>query len=126
MREDQIVSESLRRKAHGQPNGEVAWGGDDIEAALREIADAGQVILGFEIFEPWPGDKLKAWGCSGYQIDPFLESMSWNECVRLALDAAIKDVRDTKRLTGLEPPYSDLWFLVSSVDQLRLKRNNLL
>ena len=124
MREDQIVSEALRRKAHVQPNGEVGRGGDDIEDALREIADAGQVILGFEIFEPLSEGKLRAWGGSGYEIDAFLESVPWNECVRLALDAAIKDVRDTKRLTGLAPPYSDLWFLISSVDQLRLKRNN--
>ena len=36
----------------------------------------------------------------------FLESTPWNECVRLALDAAIRDVRDTKRLSGLEPRYS--------------------
>jgi hypothetical protein len=124
MREDQMVSEPLRIKAHVRPNGEVCWGGDDIVAALREVADAGQVILGFEILEPLSEGKVKVWGWSGYEMDAFLDSVPWNECVRLALDAAIKDVRDTKRLTGLEPPYSDLWYLVTSIDRLGLKRNN--
>jgi hypothetical protein len=118
MREDEIVSEPLRQKAHVMDNDEVCWGGDDIEAALREIADAGQVILGFEILEPLSEGKLKVWGWSGFEMDAFLESTPWNECVRLALDAAITEVRDTRRLTGLEPPFSDLWYLVTSVDQL--------
>jgi hypothetical protein len=118
MREDEIVSEPLRLRAHVLPNGEVCWAGDDIEAALREIADAGQVILGFEILEPLPEDTLNVWGWSGFEVDAFLESTPWNDCVRLALDAAITEVRDTRRLTGLEPPFSDLWYLVTSVDQL--------
>jgi hypothetical protein len=116
-REDLLVSESLRRKAHVLPNGEVCWGGDDIEAALHEIADAGQVILGFEILEPLREGKLKVWGWSGFKMDGFLQSAPWSKCVRLALDAAIKEVRDTGRF-GLEPPFSDLWYLVTSANQL--------
>lgn len=119
MREDQVVSEPLRLKAHILPNGEVCWGGDDIEAALREIADAGQVILGFDIIEPLSGGKLRDCGTSGYQMDQLLESEPWDECVTLALDLSIKDVRDTLRLTGLKAPWSDLWYCVCSVDQLR-------
>ena len=118
MREDEIVSEPLRLRAHVLPNGEVCWAGDDIEAALREIADAGQLILGFEILESLPEDTLNVWGWSGFEVDAFLESTPWNDCVRLALDAAIAEVRDTRRLTGLEPPFSNLWYLVTSVDQL--------
>ncbi|MGC1759341.1 MAG: hypothetical protein WA742_08310, partial [Candidatus Cybelea sp.] len=76
------------------------------------------VILGFEILEPLPEDTLNVWGWSGFEVDAFLESTPWNDCVRLALDAAITEVRDTRRLTGLEPPFSDLWYLVTSVDQL--------
>lgn len=118
MREDEIVSELLRLRAHVLPNGEVCWGGDDIEAALREIADAGQVVLGFEILEPLSEGKLRVWGWSGFEMDTYLQSTPWIECVRLSLDAAIAEVRDTRRLTGLEPPFSELWYLVTSVDQL--------
>lgn len=118
MREDEMVSEPLRLSAHVLDNGEVCWGGDDIVAALREIAGAGQVILGFDMLEPLSGGKLRPWGTSGYSVDSFLESKPWDECVTLALDAAIRDVHDTQRLTGLKPPYSDLWYCVTSVDQL--------
>lgn len=62
MREDEIVSEPLRGAAHVLSNGEVCWGPDHIEAALREIANAGLVTLGFDILEPLPGDDLAAWG----------------------------------------------------------------
>jgi hypothetical protein len=119
VREDQIVSDPLRLKAHVLPNGEVCWGGDDIESALREIADAGQVILGFDILEPLSGGKFKAWGTSGYEMDAFLESKSWDECVALAFELSVKDFRDTLRLTGLKAPWSDVWYCVSSVDRLR-------
>jgi hypothetical protein len=121
MREDQIVSEALQQKAHVLPNGEVCWSGDNIETALREIANAGQVILGFDILEPLSGEKLRDWGTSGYEMDVFLKSKPWDECVTLALDAAIKDVRDTQRLTGLKGPYSDLWYCVVSTDRLSSK-----
>lgn len=66
LREDEIDSEPLRMRAHVQPNHEVCWGGDDIEAALRERANAGQVILGFKILEPMAEGKLKVWDWSGF------------------------------------------------------------
>jgi len=115
VREDQIVSELLRTKAHVLPGGrEVCWGGDDIEAALREIAGAGHVILGFDIVEPLPGGEIKYRGTSGYETSAYLQSKPWDECISLALEAAIKDVRDTPRLTGLKAPYSHLWYCVVS------------
>lgn len=39
-------------------------------------------------------------------MTPFLESAPWSECVGLALDKAIAEVRDTRRLTVLKPPAS--------------------
>jgi hypothetical protein len=115
MREDQIVSEALQLKAHVLPNGEVCWRGDDVETALREIANAGQVILGFDILEPLSGEKLRDWGTSAFDMGLSLQSKSWKECVALSHELALKDVRDTQRLTGLKPPYDDLWYLVVTV-----------
>ena len=85
MREDEMVSEHLRLKVHVLDDGEVSWGGADIEAALREIADAGQVILGFAILEPLSGGKLRPWGTSAYKVDAFLHSKSWDECSVIAI-----------------------------------------
>ncbi len=115
IREDQVVSERLRIRARVLPGDrEVCWTRDDIEAALREVADAGYVILGFDILEPLSGGEFQDWGTSAYDIGPFLKSKPWDECVSLALDAAIKDVRDTHRLTGLKPPHSHLWYCVTA------------
>ena len=87
MREStEMVVIVLRLEAHVLDNGEVCWGGDDIEAALREIADAGQVTLGFEILEPLPEGELQVWGWSGFQMDEYLRSAPWSECMRPALD----------------------------------------
>ena len=119
MREDEIVSEPLLLRAHVLPNGEVCWAGDDIEAALREIADAGQVILGFEILEPLPEDTLNVWGWSGFEVDAFLESTPWNDCVRLALDAAITEVPRHTSINGTRAAFfRPLGASVNSVDQL--------
>jgi len=118
MREDEIVSEQLRQRAWVWDNGEVCWNRDDIESAVHEVADAGLVVLGFDIIERLSGDRQKPWGTSGYDMDAFLRSKPWAECVTLARDLAIKDVRDTQRLTGERPPFSDLWYCVVTVDQL--------
>jgi hypothetical protein len=122
MREDEIVSEQLRRRAWVWENGEVCWNGDDIESALQEIADAGLVVLGFDIIEGRSGGRKKPRGTSGYDIDPLLRSGAWTDCVTLARDLAIRDVRDTQRLTGEKPPYSDLWYCVVTVDQLGIRK----
>jgi hypothetical protein len=122
MREDEIVSERLRKKARVLPNGEVCWSRDDIESALHEIADAGLVTLGFDILEPLSGGKVTAWGTSAYEMDALLQSKPWAECVALARDLAIKDIGDTQRLTGLKAPHSDLWYCVVTVDQLDARK----
>lgn len=122
MREDKIVAEELRRRAWVLDNDEVCWNGDDIESALCEIADAGLVILGFDIFERLSGGKIRAWGTSAYEMDASLQAKTWGECIPLARDLAIKDVRDTQRLTGLKPPYSDLWYCVVTVDELEARK----
>lgn len=122
MREDKIVSETLRQSAWVWENDEVCWNGDDIESALHGIADAGLVTLGFDIIERVSGGKKKPWGTSGYEMDAFLKSRPWTECVAFARDLAIKDVKDTERLTGLKPPYSDLWYCVVTVDQLGARK----
>jgi hypothetical protein len=114
VREDEIVSKDLSEKAKVFGN-EVGWSGDDIEAALRGIADAERVVLGFDIIEPVSGGKLTCWGTSAFDMGPFLQSKSWKECVVLSRELALKDVSDTQRLTGLRAPYSDLWYLVVTV-----------
>ena len=113
-----MVSEPLRLKAHVLHTDEVCWARDDIEAALRELANADQVVLGFDIMELLPGGSPCIQGTSAYDMDAFLPSKSWKECVALALELSIKDVRDTQRLTGLKAPHSHLWYCVVTVDQL--------
>jgi hypothetical protein len=122
MREDQIVSEALRSRVRLLPNGEVCWLGSDIEQALHEIANAGQVILGFEILEPLSDGRFKACGISAYKIDDDLLTKTWEECVRNSLALSLRDVHDTRRLTGLKPRYDDLWYCVSSVDRIRERK----
>ena len=85
MLEIELVSEGMKSRAHILQTSEVCWGGADIEAALREIADAGQVILGFDILEPLSGGKLRPWGTSAYKVDAFLHSKSWDECSVIAI-----------------------------------------
>jgi len=123
MREDEIISKQLRQRAWVWDNGEVCWNGDDIESALQEMANSGLVVLGFDIIERLSGDRKKLWGTSGYEMDALLWSKPWAECVTLARDLAIKDVRDAQRLTGLKPPYSDLWYCVVTVDQLGARQS---
>jgi hypothetical protein len=122
MREDEIVSEQLSQKAWVWENDEVCWNGDDIESALQEMAESALVVLGFDIVERLSGGKKKSWGTSGYEMDVLLRSKPWRGCVILARDLAIKDVRDTQRLTGLKPPYPDLWYCVVTVDQVRARK----
>jgi hypothetical protein len=114
VREDKIVSKDLTDKARVFGN-EVGWSGDYIEAALRGIADAERVVLGFDIVEMVRGGKLTCWGTSAFDMGPFLQSKSWKECVVLSRELALKDVCNTQRLTGLKAPYSDLWYLVVTV-----------
>ena len=114
MREDEIVSKDLCEKAKLFGD-KVGWSGDRIEAALRGIADAERVVLGFDIVEQLSGGKLRCWGTSAFDMGPFLQSTSWKECVVLSRELALKDVSDTQRLTGLKAPYSDLWYLVITV-----------
>lgn len=118
IREDEIVSEPLKLKAHLHPHGDVCWSGNDIEAALGEISLAGRVILGFDIVEPLPRGKVRLWGASDYDMEIALRSKSWNECIAHSYELAIKAVRDTRRLTGLEPPYGDLWYCVVTTDRV--------
>lgn len=55
-------------------------------------------------------------------MDALLQSRPWAECVELARDFAIRDVADTQRLTGLEPPHRELWYCVATADQLEARR----
>jgi hypothetical protein len=123
MRKNDILSEELKRKAHFTPGGEACWSGSDIQDALREIANSGRLILGFDILEPMSDGRVKDWGRTHYAIDDRLRQKTWEERIAISLDLATKCVLDTKTLTGgLEPPYDDLWYCVSSVDILEEKR----
>jgi hypothetical protein len=74
VREEHIVSQELRLKARVLPTtGEVCWARDEIEAAFRELANAGQVILGFDIMEMLPGSTVCIHGTSA---GPTLKSVS--------------------------------------------------
>jgi hypothetical protein len=121
VREDEIVSTYLRERAKIFENGEVGWSGDLIEAAIRELAAAGRVMLGFDILEPVFGGKLRPWGTSAFDIGPMLRSKSWEESVALSCELALIDVADTRRLTGLEGPYNDLWYVVVTATQEKIR-----
>jgi hypothetical protein len=118
MREDQMVSPALRTKAHILGTNEVCWGREDIEPALFELAQAGQVILGFDILELLSEGSVRLWGTSSYDMDSSLRTKPWDECVRLSYELARKDVADTQRLTGLPSPLNNLWYCVVTADQL--------
>lgn len=122
MREHRLVSEELRKKALVLANGDLCWRGADIEAALKEITDAGQVVLGFDIYERLSDGTLKDCGTSGFQMEQILQRAPWGECISMSLALAVRDVRDTKRLTGVEPPFTELWYCVVALDRVSLAR----
>jgi hypothetical protein len=108
VREHRLVSEQLRKRALVSANGDLCGRGADIEAALKEITDAGQVVLGFDIYERLCDGTLKDCGASGFQMEQTLQRAPWRERVLMSLALAVRDVRDTKRLTGFEPPFMEL------------------
>ncbi len=122
MRADRLVSAELGKKALVLESGKACWRGADIEAALKEITGAGQVVLGFDIFERRSGGTLKDCGTSGFQMEQILQRVPWEECISMSLALAVRDVRDTKRLTGLEPPFAELWYCVVALDRVSLAR----
>lgn len=122
MREHRLVSEELRKKALVLESGKACWRGVDIEAALKEVTSAGQVILGFDICDRLPDGTLKDCGASGFQMEQILPRAPWEECVSMSLALAVRDVRDTKRLTGLDPPFAELWYCVVALDRVSLAR----
>ncbi|HEX3368238.1 MAG TPA: hypothetical protein VHS56_01565 [Candidatus Cybelea sp.] len=122
MRADRLVSQELGKRALVSESGKACWRGTDIEAVLRELTDAGQVVLGFDICERLADGTLKDCGASGFQMEQILQRVPWEECLAMSLALAVRDVRDTKRLTGLEPPFADLWYCVVALDRVSLAR----
>jgi hypothetical protein len=59
--------------------------------------------LGFDIYERLSDGRLKDCGASGFQMEH-----QGRERVLMSLALAVRDVRDTKRLTGFEPPFMEL------------------
>lgn len=111
MREDKIVSPALRLAARTLSPAEVCWRHSDIIAVLKELAERNSVILGFDIlaFEA-PDNGIRPWGTSAYQVDQYLRSRPWNECVKISLEAALKDVERSRELTGYNGDLDDLWY----------------
>jgi hypothetical protein len=44
-----VLSDALRLRARVEPNGEVSWHVRDAPSVLRELADAGRVVLGLHL-----------------------------------------------------------------------------
>ncbi|MGB6520644.1 MAG: hypothetical protein WBE83_02600, partial [Candidatus Cybelea sp.] len=103
VREHRLVSEQLRKRALVSANGDLCGRGADIEAAPKEITDARPGRFGLDIYERLSDGTLKDYGASGFQMEH-----QGRERVLMSLALAVRDVRDTKRLTGFEPPFMEL------------------
>jgi hypothetical protein len=94
---DRYAESLLKPEPRILDNGEVCWKYIDVEEALHRFAAERQIILGFDVVE-FVNGKVRIWGTSDHNLE--IESKS-----------SLQDVKRIQHLTGLEPPYDDLWFI---------------
>ena len=118
---------ALLDSSTGEPQkairGEVYWKYSKIREALKNRAAARRVILGFDIVE-FVNGASHLWGASSYSLDGELRARSWNECVARGLELSLHDVDRTRQLTGLEPPFDDLWFTIVDISSREARNGN--
>ncbi|HET6275370.1 MAG TPA: hypothetical protein VFE16_05445 [Candidatus Cybelea sp.] len=110
MREDMHVGEQLAKVARVLDSGDVCWSGVYVKQALRELAAANRIILGFDIIDfatdpPTDGDT------SGYDLGADAVDYSWDECVKVSLEKALFWVDRTPQ-ESLTP--ESVWYCVTS------------
>jgi hypothetical protein len=115
-REDFMVSPALRLASRILKTNEVCWRRRDILGACQELANKSIVILGFDIlaFEGEDG-AVRIWGTSAYDMEGCLRSRPWNDCVKVALEAARHDIERTPDLSGYPGNPNDLWYCVTTL-----------
>lgn len=87
-----------------------------MERVFWELSIADRVILGFDILTV-EGSKPCIWGSSAYELDEDLLKRPWDECVTLSLQLALSALSRIAALSGLKPPFDDVYYAIVSVDQ---------
>jgi hypothetical protein len=105
----------MRSESQRTANGEVYWKYSRIREALTDIAAARRVILGFDIVE-FVNGAGRIWGSSDHSRDGDVRPGSWDDRVERGLQLSLRDVDHIRDLTGLEPPYDNLWFTVADIE----------
>jgi hypothetical protein len=69
------------------------------------------VVLGFDILSfEGQGEAGRIWGTSTYQMADYLRTRTWTECVKIALEAALGDLRCVPELTSYTGSLQNLWY----------------
>jgi hypothetical protein len=93
---ESLVGESTTPTPRVLNSGEILWKYDEARDRVRRFAAEGRIVLGFDIVEFVDGN-VRIWGSQNYGR-------------QANSDLVIKDIERIEDLTGLEPPYGDLWF----------------
>jgi hypothetical protein len=113
LKDDMPVSAKLRLASRvlNSRTEEVCWRRSDIVEVFQQLANKSVVILGFDILTLHDeDDSVQIWGTSAYDMDECLHTKSWNECVKIAFDAARSAVEHTLELTNYAGDVEDLFY----------------
>lgn len=96
---------------------ELLWPRLHVARALSYVARASLVVLGYDIVSFPKGSKPSVNGQSSYEMDSELTSKAWEEVVVRSLELALRDLNRTRELTGLHPPYDDIWYSIDIISR---------
>jgi hypothetical protein len=111
-----VLSEDLRHQALIHPSREVFFPNACVDRVFWELTIADRVILGFDILT-MENSKPCTWGTSGYELDGDLLAKRWDVCVTLSLQLAMRDLGRIGALSGLKPPFDDVYYAIVAIDQ---------
>jgi hypothetical protein len=114
-----LLSEALQSKAFVADHGEAFLPRSSAAEALRELARAERIILGFDILELLfsPKHSIMICGQSEYSPHRDLMTKTWGECVALSLSHALNDFQRTTELSNVALSENDTWYAIVSISR---------
>jgi hypothetical protein len=111
LKELALLSEDVRSKALIHPSREVFLPNECVERVLWELTIADRAILGFDILTI-ERSKPCIWGTSAYATEDQLPTKPWHDFIVRSLQLAIRDLGRITALSGLKPPFNDVWYAI--------------
>jgi hypothetical protein len=118
LKEYQALPENLRSMAFVHVSSkEVFWPNPYVEQVVRALADCDRAILGFDIITIEQGAMACIRGTGAYRLEEETAGRAWRDCVNISLRFAVRDLGRIEALSGLGPPFGNLYYAVVTANQ---------